>query len=97
MAKVLIPTNTIQRLTSLGTAQTLTIPSGSTCLMLQALSQDVFITLNGETPSATSGFRITANGIFEEPCLREGATVRVIEAAVGAEFRFQCFREELQA
>ena len=53
-----------ESLSSLSTAQTLTIPPNCDYLELQPKTHDVWITFDGTTPSASNGITYQKDGIF---------------------------------
>jgi hypothetical protein len=75
---------------AIATAQLLARPSaGVTQVMIQALTQNVRLTLDGTTPSTTVGFQIKAGDppvIFP---LAVGGQEKVIEEAATANLQFQ--------
>jgi hypothetical protein len=67
----------------LTTAQTLTVVAGTTHAWLQALTQNVRITLDGTTATAAVGMRLTAGDPPIEITGEEAQNASVIEEAVG--------------
>jgi hypothetical protein len=67
----------------LTTAQTLTVPAGTTHAWLQALTQNVRITLDGTTAEAAVGMRLTAGDPPIEITGEEARNGSFIEEAVG--------------
>lgn len=73
---------------SLGTAKTLTRPTGATCLRIQALAQAVRYTLDGTTPTASLGFKLA---VGEETYIETptSVAVKVIEETASASIQYQ--------
>jgi hypothetical protein len=70
-------------------AQTLTQPNGATWLLVQALTQNVRLTLDGTLPSGSVGFQIKAG---DPPVLipvTHNTIVRVVQEAATASLQFQ--------
>lgn len=83
------PLGTHTRNTSLGTAVTLTPPTGANILRLQALTHNIRYTLDGSTTAtATVGFRLAAGAEINLP-VPSGKTVSVIQETSGAEIQYQ--------
>lgn len=76
---------------SISSAQTLTPPdSNVTKLLIQALTQNVRITLDGATtPTATIGFQIKAGDPMMIIPIGSRTVIRVIEEASGADLQYQ--------
>ena len=70
-------------------AVTLTPPTGATKLLIQALSQNIRITLDGTTPDATTGFQLAAGDPMLLIPLGNNTVVRVIEEAATADINYQ--------
>jgi hypothetical protein len=79
--------------TSISSATTLTAESGANRLMIQALDQNVRYTLDNSTPTASHGFRLTADDAPMLIAITNGVSVKVIEETSGAEIQAQWFRE----
>lgn len=77
------------RFTSLGSAQTITIPTGSNALLIQATGQNVRIKLDEGTPTASQGFQIRAGDPPVIIPLAEGRIVKVIEETASAVLEYQ--------
>lgn len=79
--------------TTISASTTLDVPSGANRLLIQALTNNVRYTLDGTTPTAAIGFRLTAD---EDPLLivwTPGMTVKVIEETASASIQAQWARE----
>lgn len=76
--------------TTISVAQTLTIPTGTSWVLIQALGANIRMTLDGTTPTASVGFQIK-NG---NPPLRipvgTGMTIKVIQESSGGIVEYQC-------
>lgn len=73
----------------LNTAQEPLRPDGATCIVVQAISQNVRFALGPTAPTATRGFRITSGN---DPLLipvAKGVTIQFIEEAASAVLEFQ--------
>lgn len=78
---------------AISSATTLDVPAGANRLLLQALAQNVRYTLDGTTPTASTGFRLTAD---TDPLLivwTPGMSVKVIQETATASIQAQWFRE----
>lgn len=78
--------------TDISSAVTLTRPTsladGIAKILIQAISQNVRVTMDGTTPTATTGFQIAAGEtLYWE--IGPGATIKVIEEASGADIQIQ--------
>lgn len=83
------PLGAITRVTSLSSAATLTT-TGATWVQLQPLTQDVYLTMDGSTPTSTNGFKLSAGGIFSIE-ITSDTVLKVIEASASAELRYELF------
>lgn len=83
------PVGNHTRNASLGTAVTLTAPTGATKLLIQALTQDVRYTLDNSTPSSTNGFLMVADDPPLLIPLGPDTIVKIIQDAAGAEVQYQ--------
>jgi hypothetical protein len=74
--------------TDISSAATLSAEDGATKLLIQALDQNVRLTLDGTTPTTSKGFQLVAG---DPPVLVwiAGATVKVIEEAAAADIQYQ--------
>lgn len=68
---------------------TLAKPAGATKLMLQTLTQNVRLTLDGSDPSANRGFLLTAGNDPVIINIGPNVTVKVIQTAATADFQYQ--------
>lgn len=73
---------------TVSSAETLTRPTGANALLLQAFTQAIRYTLDGTTPTASTGFRLAANS-QAELYLAPGATVKLIEETASASVQYQ--------
>ncbi|MBI1296672.1 hypothetical protein GC175_17085 [bacterium] len=83
------PVGTHQTDDTVSAATTLTPPNGANSVLLQALNQNVRYTLNGTTPTATTGFRLTAGRDPVIVPMTEQTMLRVIEEVAGAVLQYQ--------
>lgn len=74
---------------SLATVQTITISAGTTKLLIQSFTQNVRYTLDGTTPTATKGFRLTASNDPVIIPVVTGQTIKLIEEAASAVIEYQ--------
>jgi hypothetical protein len=74
--------------TDISSASTLSPEDGATKLLIQALDQNVRITLDGTTPTASKGFQLLAG---DPPVLIwiADSTIKVIEEAATADIQVQ--------
>jgi len=74
--------------TTISSATTLTPADGATKLLIQALDQNVRLTLDGTAPTASKGFQLVAG---DPPVMVwiAGSTVKVIEEAATADIQYQ--------
>lgn len=80
-----------QRISSLSSVQTLTIPPNCDYLEIQALTQNVYLTFDNTTGSATNGITLVANGIYGHE-VHPAAIIKVNEAAASADVRINYFK-----
>lgn len=73
---------------TLSTAQTITPAAGARELIMQAFGQPVRYTLDGTTPTASTGFQIAADERVTVPVAASGV-VKVIETAASATLQYQ--------
>lgn len=74
---------------AIASAQTLGIPSGSTQWIVQALTQNVRVTFDGTTPTASLGFQLKAGDppiIFP---VSRNTVIKVIQEAATASLQYQ--------
>lgn len=76
---------------SLSSAVTLTTPSGGDVVQLQAFAQNIRYTTDGTTPTATTGFQITAGSLVVID-IGPNQTLKVIEETASASIQYQWFR-----
>jgi hypothetical protein len=74
---------------AIATAQTITIPAGATKFLVQALGQNVRITLDGTPPTASTGFQIKADDPWVLVPLGLNTSIKVIEEAATADLQYQ--------
>jgi hypothetical protein len=74
---------------SLATAVTLTAPSGATKLLIQALTQNVRLTLDNTTPTASVGFQLKAADPAVIIPISGGTTIKVIEETASGVIQYQ--------
>lgn len=74
---------------TISSATTLTPPTGATLLMIQATGQNVLITLDGTTPTATAGFTLYAGDPPSLVPVAEDAVIQVIESTATARINYQ--------
>lgn len=73
----------------ISSAETLTIPSTATKLLIQALTQNIRYTLDGTTPTASKGFQIKAGDPAVLIPLGNTTAIKVIEEAATADMQYQ--------
>lgn len=74
---------------SISSATTLTPPAGATGLIIQALGQNVRVTIDGTTPTATTGFQLLAGGVPRLIPVGTGTVIKVIQEAATADLQYQ--------
>ena len=70
-------------------AATVTIPTGATKILVQALGQNVRITLDGTTPTTTKGFQLKAGDPVILIPLGNASALKFIEEAATADLQYQ--------
>ena len=72
-----------EQVSSLNTAKNLTVPDGADGVYLQARTQDVYMTIDSSTPSASNGLKLVAD---DQPFYFEGdlSKLEFLEAAASA-------------
>lgn len=85
------PVGAHTRDTTVDTATVLTIPSGARYCLLQCLAQNIRYTLDGTTPTAAVGFRMTAAATPTAIYCETGITLTVISETAGAEVQYQFY------
>ena len=73
---------------TLAAAQTIDVPPSASHLLIQPLSQNVRLTLDGTVPTAALGFQIAAGSEKLLP-IESNGQVKVIEEAAGASIEYQ--------
>lgn len=76
---------------TVSTATTITPEAGSDFILLEATSQSIRITFDGTTPTATTGFLLTAGTTYRID-VGQDTTIKIIEVAASASVQWQCFR-----
>lgn len=84
------PLGTQQRLTSLATASSFTVNANAITARIQALTQAVYFTVDGQTASTIVGEYLAAGDVVEVG-VAGGVAVSVIEATASAECRLQYY------
>lgn len=74
---------------TLSSAQTITMSAGTTKLLIQAFTQNVRYTLDGTTPTASKGFRLTAGNDPTMIPVITGQTIKLIEETTSASIEYQ--------
>lgn len=74
---------------SLSSAVTLTPPTGATKLLIQAFTQNIRITLDGTTPTASTGFQIVAADPPLMIPVGSGMSIKVIQETASASIQYQ--------
>ena len=82
----------ITRNAALSSAVTLTVPTNSTHIQVQVLSNDVVYTNDGTTPTTSNGFILFKNTI-NTIVIHPNMTFKFIEYVAGAEIRYQFLTE----
>ncbi len=87
----LIPVGSAGRQASLSSAYTI-VTTGATIVHFQPLNQDVWLTTDGSTPTATNGFRIYKDALSEWD-VSGGIVLKVLEVTTSAELRYQLYNK----
>lgn len=74
---------------TISSATTLTPPALATKVMIQALGQNVRFTLDGTTPTATTGFQLKAGDPPMILPLGNSTVIKVIQEAATADLQYQ--------
>ncbi len=82
------PSGSHTRNASLSSAVTLTAPAGASLLMIQATGQNVLITLDGTTPTASVGFTLFAGDPPSLVPISEDTVVKAIQVASGGSINY---------
>lgn len=85
------PLETIQSDATISAATTITPATDADYIMLEASTQNIRITLNGETPTASSGFLLAKDTVYAIDCGQD-VTIKVIEVTASASVQWQSFR-----
>lgn len=84
------PVGTHQQITSLSSAQTITVPVGASGILVQALSQNVRFTLDPATvPTVSVGFEIRAGDQAVYIAAASGSIIQFIQEAASANIQWQ--------
>ena len=75
--------------TSISSATTLTPPTGATKLLIQALTKNIRITLDGTAPEAAKGFQLAAGDPMLLIPLGNDTVIKVIEEEATADIQYQ--------
>ena len=75
--------------TVITSAVTLTPPTGATKILIQAVGQNIRITLDGTVPAATTGFVLVANDPPLLIPLGNDTVLKVIEESATADIQYQ--------
>lgn len=74
----------------LASAQTISVPDGATHVLMQCATQNVRVTFDGTTPTATKGFLLTAGATPLPPYpVPAGGSILAIEVTTTAVFDYQ--------
>ena len=74
---------------TISSATTITIPDGATKIMIQALTQNVRLTLDGTAPTTSKGFQLQVGQLPVTLPLGRSTVVKVIEEAATADLQYQ--------
>lgn len=86
------PSGTHQRLIGLSVVKTITFAADQQAIYIQAISQNVRMTVDGTTPAAsgnTTGFQIRAGDPPVRFDFAPGTTIKLIEEAASASVQYQ--------
>ena len=75
--------------TDVSSAVTLTVPTGATKVLIQALVKDIRYTLDGTAPTSTKGFQLKADDPPVLIPLGTSTTIKVIEEEATADMQYQ--------
>lgn len=89
-----VPVGTHTANASLGSAVTLTRPEGANAIIVTASGQNVRYTVDGTTPTATTGLLILTTVTPQIIPVADGVTIKVIESAASATLNYQWVRVE---
>lgn len=68
-----------------------TKPEGADYIQIVAFTKNVMYTIDGTTPTSSTGFPLTAGTIYNLK-VGQGATMKVIEAEASASIQYQWFQ-----
>lgn len=68
---------------AVNTAQTITLPSTATGILISFEGQPVRLTLDNSTPTSTNGFLLPVNTLYRFD-MHQGGALRVLESAASA-------------
>lgn len=74
---------------TISASTTLTPAAGANALLLQALTQNIRYTLDGTTPTASTGFQLEASKLLLIDVPAGGMTIKVIEETASASIQYQ--------
>ena len=74
---------------AISSATTITIPDGATKIMIQALTQNVRLTLDGTAPTTSKGFQLQVGQMPVILPLGRSTVIKVIEEAATADLQYQ--------
>lgn len=75
--------------TDISSATTLAVATGASKLMIQALSQNARLTLDGTAPTTTKGFQLKAGDPLQVLPIGANMTIKVIQEAATADIQYQ--------
>jgi len=83
---------------SLSSAVTLTKPDTADALLVSVYTQNVRVTLDGTTPTSTTGFQLVANQLYQID-VGINSTVKIIQETASASIQYQWFhtRKDVEA
>ena len=74
---------------AISSATTITIPDGATKIMIQTLTQNVRLTLDGTAPTTSKGFQLQVGQMPVIIPLGRSTVIKVIEEAATADLQYQ--------
>jgi hypothetical protein len=83
-----------EQITGLSTVKTLTPPSGTLVnygALINVVSQNVYMSTDGSTPSATNGIQLVAGQVYEFPVGTNFAALQFIEVSASATLNVSYF------
>ena len=81
--------NTHQAVLLPATVLTLNIPKGATEIVVQAVEENIRMTMDNTLPSATVGFQLVAGNVPVRIIITERTTLRFIREADGAYLQYE--------